>query len=133
MSDILIFIDASFIIALASSNDQWHEKAKNIAKKIPIKDRVISNLVMSEAITMIGKKVGGEIARKIFFYIEDNYILYQDHPFLNRRVIETFRKFDGKLSFADSFSVEIMKELKITKIVSFDSDFDEVDGIVRIH
>ena len=129
----MIFLDASFIIALVSKNDQWHHKAKKIAKKIPNKDRIISNLVMSEAITMIGKKTGGEIARKIFFYIEDNYTIYQDHPFLNRGAIETFRKFDGKLSFADSLSIEIMKELKISKIVSFDSDFDKIDGILRIH
>ena len=47
--------------------------------------------------------------------------------------METFLKYDGTLSFADAVSVEIMKDLGINQIVSFDSDFDKVDGIIRIH
>jgi predicted nucleic acid-binding protein len=38
----------------------------------------------------------------------------------------------GILSFVDSISVEIMKDLGINK-VSFDSDFDKVDKIIRIY
>ncbi|KYC48593.1 MAG: hypothetical protein AMQ74_01588 [Candidatus Methanofastidiosum methylothiophilum] len=40
--------------------------------------------------------------------------------------------YDGTLSFADSVSIEIMRNLKIDEIVSFDSDFDKVDEITRI-
>jgi len=47
--------------------------------------------------------------------------------------MEIFLKYDGTLSFADSVSVQIMKELKIEKIVSFDSDFDKVKEIIRIY
>lgn len=47
--------------------------------------------------------------------------------------METFLKYDGTLSFADSVSIEIMRNLEIDEIVSFDSDFDKVDGVIRIH
>jgi len=46
--------------------------------------------------------------------------------------MKAFLQYDGTLSFADSISVEVMKNLEIDKIVSFDSDFDKVD-VVRIH
>lgn len=47
-------------------------------------------------------------------------------------VMETLLKYDGTLSFADSVSIEIMRNLKINEIVSFDFDFDKVGGIIRI-
>lgn len=47
--------------------------------------------------------------------------------------METFLQYDETLSFADSVSIEIMRDLKIDEIVSFDSDFDRVDGIIRVH
>ena len=41
--------------------------------------------------------------------------------------------YDGTLSFADVVSLEIMETQGIDTIVSFDSDFDRVTGIKRIH
>ncbi len=44
-----------------------------------------------------------------------------------------FLKYDGSISLADASSIEIMKKYGIEKIISFDSDFDKVDDISRIH
>jgi uncharacterized protein len=37
-----------------------------------------------------------------------------------------------KLDFADALSVAFMERRKLTKIISFDSDFDEIMGVTRI-
>jgi predicted nucleic acid-binding protein len=37
------------------------------------------------------------------------------------------------LSLADSTAIQVMKSKKIHEIYSFDSDFDKVEGIIRIH
>ena len=42
-------------------------------------------------------------------------------------------KYNGKLSFPDALSVRIMLDLHIREISSFDTDFDTVEGITRIH
>ncbi|MCG2727509.1 MAG: PIN domain-containing protein, partial [Candidatus Methanoperedenaceae archaeon] len=47
--------------------------------------------------------------------------------------METFLKYDGSISLADAVSVEIMKENRIKKIISFDGDFDKVREIERLH
>ena len=44
-----------------------------------------------------------------------------------------FLKYDGTLSVSDAVSVFIMKKKEIERIISFDSDFDKVQGIMRIH
>ncbi len=43
-----------------------------------------------------------------------------------------FLHFDGKLSVSDSISVAVMKAKNTVRILSFDSDFDRVDGISRV-
>jgi predicted nucleic acid-binding protein len=48
------------------------------------------------------------------------------------QAIVTFLKYDGKLSLADALSVEVMKKYDVAEIVSFDSNFDRVSGILRI-
>jgi predicted nucleic acid-binding protein len=41
-------------------------------------------------------------------------------------------KHGAKLSFADAVSVRIMHDMRIRDIASFDSDFDNIEGINRI-
>ena len=38
-----------------------------------------------------------------------------------------------QISFFDAMYVHIMVEMNISEIASFDSDFDRVNGIVRLH
>lgn len=129
----MIFIDASFFIAALNKNDQWHEKVDKLLPIIKNEEKVTSELILSESITLVGSLFGGKIGLKLFEYILDNHeVRYADKE-LSFNAMETFLKYDGILSFADSVSVEIMKDSGIERIVSFDSDFDKVDGIVRVH
>ncbi|MBC2763272.1 MAG: PIN domain-containing protein, partial [ANME-2 cluster archaeon] len=47
--------------------------------------------------------------------------------------LDVFLKYDGTLPLADASSIVIMNNMKISEIVSFDSDFDKVDNLNRIH
>jgi len=69
---------------------------------------------------------------KLFNYIWDNHEIYYLSKETIFNAMKTFLQHDGTLSFADSVSVEVMRNLKIDRIVSFDSDFDKVD-VIRIH
>ncbi|MGZ7136394.1 MAG: type II toxin-antitoxin system VapC family toxin [Methanobacterium sp.] len=129
----MIFIDASFFIAAINKNDQWHEKAGKILPIIRKEKKVTSELILSESVTLIGSLFGGKTGLKLFDYIlDDHEVRYTDKE-LNFNAIKIFLKYDGTLSFADSVCVEMMKNLGIESIVSFDSGFDKVDGIIRIH
>lgn len=128
----MIFIDSSYLIAIALKTDQWNKKALKIAKKLENKNLILSKLILSETITLIGKIAGGKSAKIFYNYIKQNYRIYDDKLSLYDEAIEIHLMYDGTLSFADAVSVEIMKKLNINKIVSFDSDFDKVNEIQRI-
>ena len=129
----MIFIDASFFIAAINKNDQWHENAGKLLPIIIKEEKVTSQLILSDMLTLVGSLFGGKTGLKLFDYILDNHEVHYANKELSFNAMETFLKYDGTLSFADAVSVEIMKDLGINQIVSFDSDFDKVDGIIRIH
>lgn len=129
----MIFIDASFFIAAANEDDQWHEKAGEVFPTIINEEKVTSDLVLSESITLLGSLYGGKAGLKLFKYIIDNHEIQYTDKEMSLNAMKTFLKYDGTLSFADSVSIEVMRNLEIGEIISFDSDFDKVDGIVRVH
>lgn len=128
----MIFTDASYIIALGAENDQWQESAKKISQQIKGDDFLISKLILSETITLVGKIGGVKWAKFLYKYIKQNYKIYQDNLEIYEDAMDIYILYDGILSLADSMSVEIMKRANITKIASFDSDFDKIKGIQRI-
>jgi len=46
--------------------------------------------------------------------------------------MEVFLQYEGALSVADSISIVVMNGRGINTILSFDSDFDKVDGLRRL-
>jgi len=129
----LIFIDSSFFIASILKRDQWHNRTLKILPEIIEKEKITSILVLSESVTLAGSLGGGKKGNLLYNYIMDNHeIAYVDKD-LSFKAMETFLKYNGVLSFADSTSLEIMQLIGADTIVSFDSDFDKVKGINRIH
>lgn len=129
----MIFIDSSFFIAAMNKKDQWHQNAGEILPIIKNEEKIISELILSESVTLIGSLFGVKTGLKLFNYILDNHEIHYLDKNLIFDAMEIFLKYNGTLSFADSVSVQIMKDLQIEKIVSFDSDFDKVKKIMRIY
>lgn len=127
----MTFIDSSFFIAVANDKDQWHAKAREIAKTLP-EEKIVTELILAESVTSIGALSGGKAGIKVYNYItEACEVVFVDWKLLDRAA-ETYLKYDGALSLTDAVSIEVMSEKGIKEIVSFDSDFDKVKGIVRI-
>lgn len=129
----MIFIDASFFIAASIRKDQWHQRLQDILPEVTKQDKVTSIFVLSEAVTMVGSLAGGKKGTLLYNYIMDNHEVKFVDKELSSRAMNIFLQYDGMLSFADSLSLELMKQSQIDYIASFDSDFDKVKGIVRVH
>ena len=129
----MIFVDSSFFVALVDSKDQWHKKAKDLLPVLADDNILISDLIIVESVSIIGKRSGGKAGEQLFNYFTDNcHIVHLDEKILKGGMFE-FLKYDGTLSVPDAVSVFIMKIKHLDKIVSFDSDFDKADGIIRIY
>ncbi len=129
----MIFVDSSYYIAIADTKDQWHKKSLELSEYIEINTSVVSSFIISEVVTEIGRRSGGKVSYNLYNYFTDNCkIIYIDRDLLSESM-EIVLKYDGILSLADAASVTIMDNMKIGEIISFDSDFDKVDFINRIH
>lgn len=124
----MIFVDSSYFIARLKTDDRWHNEALNLK----ITDPLISELIMSESITMAGAFNGGKAGKILYeFFLDNCRIEYLDEEMMEKSM-DTFLKYNGTISLADSYSIEIMSKYNVKKIVSFDSDFDKIKGIERI-
>ena len=128
----MIFTDSSFFIAILREKDRWHKDALKLAGKI--KERLlISELIISESITMAGAFEGGKAGKILYEFFQDNCKIEYINEEMMERSMNTFLKYDGSISLADASSIEIMKKHGVKKIISFDSDFEKIHEIDRIH
>lgn len=128
----MYFLDTTFIVALFVSNDQWHQKAVEIFEKIKLDEFIISKLVIAKTITVLKNKLNTKEIREIYRTLPKIVNVIDDYEFFDD-AMEIFVKYDSKISFFDSMYIYLMKKENITEIISFDSDFDRVNGINRIH
>ena len=129
----MIFADSSFFIALLNKKDQWHEDIPKVLPQIDNVKKITSILVLSETVTLVGSLSGGKAGVLIYEYIIDNYEVIYMNKTLSNNSMEKFIQYDGTLSLADCVSLEIMEIYQVNSIVSFDSDFEKVKNINRIH
>lgn len=128
----MYFLDTTFIVGLFVSNDQWHSQAAEIYKKIKNERLVISKLVIAETITVLKNKLETKDISEIYKSIPRLFDVIDDSNLFDNAMDE-FIKYDSKISFFDAMYVYIMKKENINEIISFDSDFDRVNGIIRVH
>jgi predicted nucleic acid-binding protein len=89
--------------------------------------------MLSEALTHIGSKAGGKMAKPVYDYVTSTYDIIYPSKDMFLSAIDKFMQYNGTLSYADILALEIMELRSIDTIVSFDSDFDKVKGIKRIY
>ncbi|MBE6494276.1 MAG: PIN domain-containing protein [Methanosphaera stadtmanae] len=121
------------MIALLNDKDKNHVNAKQLAHRIDNEQKIIPLLMLSEAVTSIGSRKKGKIAKLLYDTLIDNFeIHYPTHNEIET-AMQHVLKYDGTLSLADCLAVIVMSKRGITEIVSFDDDFDKVEGIIRVH
>lgn len=128
----MIFVDASYVIALIVEKDQWHHDAINLLDRLKSEDKIITEAMIIESLNLIGSCHGGKVGYLTFKYIMDNFNVFKSDTLLEES-IRYYLKYDGTLSLADCTAIHAMKENNIHEIFSFDDDFDKVDGILRVH
>jgi predicted nucleic acid-binding protein len=122
--------DSSFFVARADSKDRWHKRALRLDVPAGL---VITDLIAAESITIVGERGGGKAAQTLYeYFVDECEVVFLDEEMLNETMALHLR-YDGTLSVADCASVAVMSREAIQEIVSFDSDFDKVRGIRRVH
>ena len=127
-----MFTDASYWVAVADKKDQWHSRAAELVSRVPPGVRIL-DLTASEALTIIGSRRGGKPAQELYqVFLDSCSILYVDDALLSQAMARHLSH-DGRLSVPDCATVEAMVRSDDRSILSFDSDFDSIRGLERVH
>lgn len=123
-----VFVDTSALVALFDRKDANHQQAKAVLERIKT-DRtrmLISDYIFDESITTVLSAAGHQIAVKVGDFILNSRIIelvWLDAP-VTLKAWDYFKKHSDKMfSFTDCTSFLLMKELRVEKYFSFDSDF----------
>ncbi len=133
-----IFVDSSYFIALVSECDNWHNAAVEIEAYISdIKSLklVTSYAVLSEVLASFSRRFdfrqavseGIEQIRR-----EERFVIYEltEEVFSNALSLYHARA-DKRYSLVDCMSMNIMKELGLENVLSYDGDFNQ-EGLNQI-
>lgn len=125
-----VFLDTSFIIALAFENDDNYKSAVEL-KNILSEDCYINNSVVNEIVTVSNNKGDSIKAEIMFNFLIDNFTIINEYNVINynSKTMSIFNKHRGKLGFTDSGIITTMVEHDIQKLVTFDKSFKKEEHI----
>ena len=132
----MIFLDANFLIAFFVETEDQHEIATKIYEKIKDKQLIISNSIILEVMTVcnIKIKVSKEKLKEIYINLNSGlFDIIEDIKIYDDAMERQINYHPQRLPFFDCLYIELMEQLKIKEIVSFDEHFDNKKGIKRIH
>jgi predicted nucleic acid-binding protein len=137
-------LDSSFLIALMDEKDKWRKKAlsiQNALKKKKVR-LVYLDCAVNETISVVARRLEEKGRSQEFRSVLQKFEqaipaesiswIYPEVRRLYPDILAAIKKHEGKLNFHDALMVLAAREMAIPHIVSFDQDFDEVDGIERI-
>ncbi len=129
----MIFIDTSYLIAVVNNKDQWYNKAINLSPRIEKSEKIISNIIITETLNGLTGLFDGKQIRKLYEILINTHHVYNETKEIYENAIKISEKYDGTIGYSDCTTIAIMNKLKIHEIISFDSDFDNKEKIIRIH
>jgi len=123
----MIFLDADFLISFFIDSEDNHEKATQIYEKIGNEELVISNSIILEVMTVsnIKIKVSKEKLKEIYISLNSGlFDIIEDIKIYDDALERQINYHPQRLPFFDCLYLELMEQLKITKIATFDKHFN---------
>ncbi len=94
---------------------------------------MITNLILAEVSNFLQRKATPEIGRSIVDAIinnDKNELYYDSDQYLDE-TLEIYKRIE-KLGYVDASIVLFYKLLKCKYLISFDSNFDGIKGLIRV-
>ncbi|WP_405269806.1 type II toxin-antitoxin system VapC family toxin [Methanobrevibacter sp.] len=128
----MIFLDTSYINGLVIRNDSYENFSEN-SRPILQKEAIVTNIIVLVEVlnSLKPNNFNGNINDIIFCLLNlDIFDWLSDEDY--KSAMELFKYYGGSINYADCTILQSMQKHGITKIASFDSDFDKIKGIKRI-
>lgn len=128
----MLFIDTCYLLSLINVKAKNHEKAQLLSQYIGEEETLINSTVLLEMLNRLKKKRYVKYRNTIIdlLYGMDNihYLTTDDY----NNALDTCKQYGFSINYSDCTILETMRQFNVINIVSFDSDFDKINGINRI-
>jgi len=137
-------VDANVLLALVDKKDKWHPEAKILAETLKKRkwEVIYLDCVLNEVISVLAKRLEERKESQGLAYLLESLEklvpkekiewLYPDVPDLYSDIVKLIKEKEGRLNFHDALIALFINEQGLKYVVSFDTDFDEVDWVIRI-
>lgn len=126
------FIDSSFLISLLTENEKNNQHSCEISENIN-EYRVINNIVLSETLNGIRRYEKRVDLNKIYTIINEvmeiKYLKKSDYE----EAVNIYGYYNGSINYSDCLILKTMQDNNINKILSYDDDYDKINGLQRIY
>nr|WP_292741875.1 type II toxin-antitoxin system VapC family toxin [Methanobrevibacter sp.] len=131
--DIMIFLDTSYINGLILNNDNYASLSRSMKPILKNETKVTNITVLLEVLNSVDKYnfLGNleDLKNQLLNLNIFDFLTDEDYE----RAFELFKFYNRSLNFADCTILQTMQNHGITRIASFDSDFDKIKGIERVY
>ncbi len=119
-----VCVDASAVVSLFDENDPNHKRAKKLASKLVSVERIVSNFVFAEIVTILSQKIGKQASIDAGNYLNHEFTMIRLDPEIENSAWEIFKKQTSKnVSFVDCTIIALYKDGAFDKVFTFDTDF----------
>ena len=129
----MLFIDSSYIIALMNKKEWNHQQAKQIEDLIKNEYTLINSTALIEILNNLHKKryepLRDDIINVLYNMDEIHYLTHNDY----NQTLKICKDYNFNINYSDCTILKTMMDYNISTVVSFDSDFDKINGINRFY
>ena len=129
----MIFLDTSYINGLILNNDTYAILSRSMKPILEEETKVTNITVLLEVLNSVDKYnfLGDleDLKNQLLNLNIFDFLTDEDYE----RAFELFKFYNRSLNFADCTILQTMQNHGITRIASFDSDFDKIKGIERVY
>ncbi|GMT49487.1 MAG: hypothetical protein IEMM0008_1026 [bacterium] len=125
-----VFADSFYWISLINSKDKWHSKARQISENLSESTLITTDEVLTEVLTYFsafGTNMRTFVARIIRDILNDPNVevIPQSHDSFLSGLDLYQQRLDKEYSLTDCVSMQTMRKLKLTDILSHDKHFSQ--------
>lgn len=129
----MIFLDTSYINGLILNKDTYATLSRSIKPILEKETKVTNITVLLEVLNSVDKYTffgdSDDLKNQLLNLNIFDFLTDEDYE----RAFELFKFYNRSLNFADCTILQTMQNYGITRIASFDSDFDKINGIERVY
>ena len=129
----MMFLDTTYVNGLIIKNDPYKNASKNIKPFLEKETKATNITVLIEVLNSLKRNnFNGnveDITNQLLSVHVFDFLTKDDY----KKAIDLFRFYNHSINFADCCILVSMQKHGITRIATFDSDFDKIRWINRIY